>query len=111
MKTKIPKNITPAKFITWIKKNTDCEVKINGERVEVVVFANKIDPGRCIPLVAEMDNDILEIIEFSNDYYNPRTARQAIENGEDAYSPVPFYEWVQDQYLTAKDVKVERVEL
>ena len=111
MKTRIPKNINLAKFVQWLKKNTDCQVKINAQRVEAVVFANHIEPGRCVPLVAEMDDDVLEITEFSVDCYNPRTAQAAIDSGEDAYSPVPFYEWVQDQYLTDKDVTVEKVEL
>ena len=111
MKTKIPKNINLTKFLQWIKKNTDCEVRMNGQCLEAVVFANHIEPGRCVPLVAEMDDDVLEITEFSVDCYNPRTAQAAIDSGEDAYSPVPFYEWVQDQYLTAKGVKVEKVEL
>jgi len=45
------------------------------------------------------------------DCYNPRTAQAAIDSGEEAYSPVPFYEWVQDQYLTDRGVTVEKVEL
>lgn len=44
-------------------------------------------------------------------YYYFQAARRAIEVGEDVYSPAPFYEWVQDQYLTARDVKVTKVEI
>ena len=92
MKTRIPKNINLAKFVQWLKKNTDCQVKINAQRVEAVVFANHIEPGRCVPLVAEMDDDVLEITEFSVDCYNPGPLGRH-RRGEDAYSPVPFYEW------------------
>ncbi|NLB52228.1 MAG: hypothetical protein GX808_04730 [Syntrophomonadaceae bacterium] len=112
MTTKTPKNVTPAKFAKWLKRNIDCEAIVRrGERVEAVVYADHIEPGKCVPLVAEMDDEILMITEFTNDYYYPQAAKRAIEKGEDAYSPVPFYEWVQDQYLTVKDVKITKVEI
>ncbi len=112
MATKIPKNITPAKFAKWLKRNIDCEAIVRrGERVEAVVYADHIEPGKCVPLVAEMDDEILMITEFTNDYYYPQAAQRAIDKREDAYPPVPFYDWVQDQYLTDKNVKIIKIEI
>jgi len=108
---KIPKTITPAKFAKWLKENTFCSISFKGERVEAVVMAENIEPSLCIPLIAEMNDEILEVTEFANDYYSLQSAYQAIDNGEETYPPVPFHDWVQDQYLTAKDVKITRVEI
>jgi hypothetical protein len=109
MKIKIPKNITLPKFIDWIKTNTNCEVRINQKRLEIVVFADNIEKNKCVPLIAYMDGNHLMIAELTDDYYNPQDAWQALEENATTYSPVLFYDWVKDQYLTAKNVKVERI--
>lgn len=112
MATKIPKNITPSKFAKWLRNNTDCEARVRrGERVEAIVYADHIEPGKCVPLLAEMDDEDLMITEFTNDYYYPQAAQRAIDKKEDSYPPVPFYEWVQNQYLTDKNVKITKIEI
>lgn len=109
MKIKVPKNITLPKFIDWIKANTNCEVRINQKRLEIVVFADNIEKDRCVPLIAYMDGNHLMITELTDDYYSPQDAWQALDNNVPAYPPIPFYDWVKDQYLTAKDVRIERL--
>jgi hypothetical protein len=109
MKIKVPKNITLPKFIDWIKANTNCEVRINQKRLEILVFADNIEKNKCVPLIAYMDGSHLMISELADDYYRPQDAWQALDNNADTYPPESFYEWVKDQYLTAKDVKVERI--
>jgi len=58
-----------------------------------------------------MNDDVLEITEFVNDYHQLMPARTAIKNGDETFSPVPFYDWVRDQYLTARNVKITKVEI
>lgn len=111
MKIKIPKNINIPKFIDWIKTNTNCEVRINQKRLEIVVKADNIEKGLCVPLIAYMDGNQLMITELTDDYYSSQDAWQAIEDNASSYSPAPFYEWVKDQYLTAKNVRVEQVKI
>lgn len=111
MKTKIPKNITPTKFAKWLRDNTWCDTKVKGQRLEAVVYAENIEHRRCVPLIAEMNEGVLEITEFINDYYYTRDALAAIKEEHDTYAPVPFYDWVQDQYLTDKNVKITKVEI
>jgi len=111
MTTRIPKNITPKKFAKWLKENTKCEVKVRGQRAEAVVYSEQTGLGRYIPLLARMNDEVLEITEFVNDYHHLKPARTAIENEDEAFAPVPFYDWVQDQYLTARDVKITKIEI
>jgi hypothetical protein len=111
MKTRIPKKPTAVRFAQWLKENTLCSLRFEGERVEAVVSAGHIEPNLCVPLIAEMNDEILEITEFAEDYFSLESAYKAIDNGEETYPPVPFHDWVQDQYLTAKDVKITRVEI
>ncbi len=109
MKMKIPKNINIAKFIDWIKANTNCQVRINQKRLEIVVTADNIGKDLYIPLIAYMDGNTLVIVELAQEYHNPEQAWQALEEDASTYAPIPFYDWVKDQYLTAKNVKVERI--
>ncbi len=109
MKIKVPKNINLPKFIEWIKANTNCEVRINRKRLEIVVQADNVEKDLCVPLIAYMDGDTLVIIELAQDYYNPEDAWQALKENSPTYAPVPFYDWLKDQYLTSKNVKVERI--
>ncbi|MEA1960689.1 MAG: N-acetylmuramoyl-L-alanine amidase [Bacillota bacterium] len=109
MAIKVPKKMTLQKFIGWIKKNTNCEVRIEHDQVNVVVFADNIEKGKCVPLFAELDDDIVMITELTDDFHSPKAAWQALEDETaDTFPPEPFHEWVQDQYLTAGDVKVEK---
>jgi len=108
---KVPKKITLQGFIDWIRINTKCEVRITGQdRVNVVVFADNIEPGKCVPLYARVSGDKVMIRELSDDYHSVEEAWQALEDaGANSYATQPFQDWVQDQYLTAKDVRVEKL--
>ncbi len=113
MKIKVPKRMTMQKFLDWIRENTHCEVQIqNQNRVNVVVFADNIEPGKCVPLYAQKSLDKILICEFSGDCRSPQEAWQALEDpNADRYPPQPFHDWVMDQYLTAKNVRVEKFAL
>ena len=110
-KIKVPQKITPAKFAKWLKEYTHCRVKVKGDRVEAVIDASHIEPSLCFPLIAEWVNENLEVREFCQDYYSMEAAFAAINDGEETYSPLPFHDWVQNQYLTAKNVKITRVNI
>ncbi|NLX01352.1 MAG: hypothetical protein GXY40_02355 [Syntrophomonadaceae bacterium] len=42
-------------------------------------------------------------------FYSREEARAGLDNPVDTYDPVPFHQWVQDQYWTASGVKVEKM--
>lgn len=105
----IPKKINLQKFAGWIRKYTKCELRIAANnRLDVVVFADNIEPGKCVPLFAESDGETVLINELTNDFYSPEEAWQALENNADSFPPAPFHQWVNDQYLTAENVQVEK---
>lgn len=109
MNIKVPKNITPAQFIDWMKLHTNCQIRINRRRLEIVVQADNVENGLCVPLIAYMDGETLVIIELAQDYYDTQAAWQALEENAPSYSPIPFYDWLNEQYLIAKNVRVERI--
>lgn len=105
----VPKKINLQKFAGWIKKFTKCELRITaGNRLNIVVFADNIESGRCVALFAESDGETVQISELAGDYYFPEEAWQALEKGADSFPPAPFHQWVKDQYLTAENVQVEK---
>ena len=56
-----------------------------------------------------MLGDQVMVCELAETFYSREEARTALDNPTDTYDPIPFHQWVQDQYWTAKEVKVERV--
>lgn len=110
MRVKVPKEMTLKKFAAWIKEYTRCEVRAAGSRLNVVVFADNIEPGRCVALYAGSKQDQVFITELSGDFYSAPEAWQALESGSTGtYAPIPFHEWAADQYLTAGNVKIEKL--
>lgn|GEM_PF-614988 len=109
MEIKVPKLITLQKFAQWIREYTSCELRVDGSRLKVVVFADNIAPGYCVPLHAEASGEEVMISEVAGDFYSPDKAWQALESDSvNLYPPTPFHQWVADQYLTAAKVTIKK---
>lgn len=112
MEIKVPKEMTMQKFANWIREYTRCEIRATGNRLNVVVFADNIAPGCCVPLYAQAGGDQVLVHELAGDFYSPQEAWQALESGSACtYPPAPFHQWAADQYLTAREVKIEKFSL
>ncbi|MGI5922024.1 MAG: hypothetical protein ACOX6I_09855 [Syntrophomonadaceae bacterium] len=110
MKIKVPREITLPKFARWIREYTRCEIRMAGKRLNVVVQADNIAPGCCVPLYAEAAGNQVLIYELAGDFHSSQAAWQALESGPaQTYPPVPFHQWAADQYLTARHVKIEQI--
>jgi len=96
-------------FVTWLQENLQCELSQSGQRLEVIINADNIEKGTFVALYAYMQSDQVMVRELTETFYSREDARAALDNPTDIYDPVPFHQWVQDQYWTAKEVKVERV--
>jgi hypothetical protein len=105
----IPKKMTLPLFITWLRENLQCELSKLGQRLEVIINANNIEPGTFAALYAEMQGDKVMVSELAETFYSMEEARAALDNPTDTYDPVSFHQWVKDQYWTAKGVKVEKI--
>lgn len=105
----IPKKMTLPLFVTWLQENLQCELSQSGQRLEVIISADSIEKGTFAALYAYMQGDQVMVRELAETFYSMEEARTALDNPTDTYDPVSFHQWVQDQYWTAKEVKVERV--
>ena len=105
----IPKKMTLPLFVTWLRVNLQCELSQSGQRLKVIINADNIEKGAFAALYAYMQGDQVMVRELAQTFYSREEARAALDNPTDTYDPVPFHQWVKDQYWTAKDVKVERV--
>jgi len=105
----IPKKMTLPLFVTWLRVNLQCELSQSGQRLKVIINADNIEKGTFAALYAYMQGDQVMVCELADTFYSIEEAQAALDNPTDTYDPVPFHQWVQDQYWTAKNVKVERV--
>lgn len=105
----IPKKMTLPLFVTWLREYLQCELSKSGQRLEVIINADNIEPGTFAALYAEMQGDQVMVWELANTFYSIEEARVALDNSTDTYDPVPFHQWVKDQYWTASEVKVEKI--
>lgn len=105
----IPKKMTLPLFVSWLKENLQCELSKSGQRLEVIINTDNIEKGTFAALYAQMQSDQVMVWELADTFYSMEEARAALDNPTATYDPVPFHQWVKDQYWTAKGVKVERV--
>ena len=105
----IPKKMTLPLFVSWLRENLQCELSQSGQRLEAIINADNIEKGTFAALYARMQADQVMICELADTFYSMEEARAALDNPTETYDPVPFQQWVKDQYWTANDVKVERV--
>ncbi len=104
------KKMDLAQFADWLSENLKCEVRPVGRRLEAVINANVIEAGTYAVLFAQMDGSELMVGELLNNFHSPEEAWAALDSGQaSAYDLVPFAQWVQDQYWTAKEVRVEKI--
>jgi len=104
------KKLNLAQFADWLRENLKCEIRQVGRRLEAVINADVIEAGSYAALFAQMDGSELMIGELLNTFHSPVEAWAALDSGQaSAYDSVPFSQWVQDQYWTAKNVTVERI--
>ena len=105
----IPKKMTLPLFVTWLRENLQCELSKSGQRLEVIINTDNIEKGTFAALYAEIQGDHVMVWELVDTFYCMEEARVALDNPTDAYDPVPFHQWVKDQYWTASEVKVEKI--
>ena len=104
----IPKKMTLPLFITWLRENLQCELSKLGQRLEVIINANNIEPGTFAALYAEMQGDKVMVSELAETFTAWRRPGAALDNPTDTYDPVSFHQWVKDQYWTAKGLRWRR---
>jgi hypothetical protein len=105
----IPKKMTLPLFVTWLRKNLQCELSQSGQRLEVIINADNIEKGTFAALYAYMQGDQVMVRELADTFYSREEARAALDKPTETYDPVPFHQWVKDQYWTASGVKVEKI--
>lgn len=104
------KKLDLAQFADWLRENLKCEIRQVGRRLEAVINAEVIEAGTYAALVAQMDGSELMVGELLNTFHSPEEAWAALDSGQaSVYDSVPFPQWVQDQYWTAKNVTVEKI--
>ena len=106
---KIPKQMTLPLLVTWLRENLNCELSQSGKRLEVIINSDNIEKGTFAALYAQMQGDQVMICELTDTFYSREAARAALDNPIDIYEPVPFHQWVQEQYWTASGVMVEKI--
>ena len=105
----IPRKMTLPLFVTWLRENLQCELSQSGQRLEVIINADNIEKGTFAALYAYMQGDQVIIRELADTFYSREEARVALDNPADTYDPVPFHQWVKDQYWTATNVTVQNI--
>lgn len=96
------------KFASWLQENLPGERRLVMNRIETVFPADKIEPGSFAALFAYMNGNELMVCELASTFLSIEEAWTALSS-EEVYTfrPVPFYQWVKDQYWSAKKAQVE----
>lgn len=97
-------------FCKWMQDNVKCELRQTSRRLEAVINADVIEPGTFAALIAIIEEGELLISELTERFASPGEAFIALESvQEETIDLVPFTQWMQDQYWSTKDLKVEMI--
>lgn len=104
----LPEKMDLHKFSQWLQENLPGEKRLVMNRVETVFPADLLQPGSFAALFAYMNDNELMICELASTFLSVEDAWAALSS-EEVYTfrAVPFYQWIEYQYWTAKKVQVE----
>jgi hypothetical protein len=104
------KKMTLPLFHKWLKDNVNCELRLTKSRVDAVICADVIEPGTFAALFAIMEGSELLISELTERFPTREDAWAALEAVQEETADLePFAQWLQDQFWSAKNVKVETI--
>ena len=98
-------------FGPWLQEKAGAEIRGTMGRTDCVVSIDHIEPGSLVALYAVNLANSLVVVELAGHFDSAAAAWAALANGEETYPPVPFNDWVEQQYLTDWEARVERFEL
>jgi hypothetical protein len=102
--------MTIQQFGPWMEEKAQAEYRRENNRLNCVVSIDHIEPGKFVALYAVPSNSSLLIIELASSFNSKAEAWEALANGSETYPPLFFNDWVNQQYLTDREAKVERFE-
>ena len=106
-----PGKMTLQKFGPWLQEKTGAEIRVTGKRTDGVLGIDHIEAGGFAALYAVGSANGLMVTELAGYFNSKAAAWQALDNDDDTYPPLVFEEWVEQQYLTDREARVERLEL
>ena len=110
MKKKAKKMTLPL-FYKWLQDNVKCELRQTKSRVDAVIDASVIEAGTFAALFAIMEGGELLISELTDRFSSREDAWAALEAVQEETADLePFAQWLQDQFWSAKNVKVEMIQ-
>ncbi len=99
-------------FGLWIEDKAGAKYRLTPGRTECVIDINHIEAGRFAALIAVDSSTGLLVVELVDSFANEDQAWQALQDSSSPAHPPRFYsEWVDEQYLTDKTARVERLEI
>ncbi len=106
-----PGKMTLQQFGPWLQEKTGAEIRVTRKRTEGVLGIDHIEAGGFAALYAVDSANGLMIVELAGYFNSKAAAWQALNNNDDTYPPLIFEEWVEQQYLTDRNARVEKLEL
>lgn len=106
-----PSKMSLQQFGAWLQEKTGAEIRIAQDRTDCVISIDHIEPGIFVALYAFNTANSLVIAELAEYFNSSAAAWAALANRAEAYLPLLFNDWVEQQYLTDREARVERFDL
>ena len=95
-------------FGPWLQEKAGAEIRTTIDRTDCVVSIDHIEPGSFVALYAVYWANELVVVELAGYFPSAAAAWEALANNCETYLPVLFEDWVEQQYLTDREARVER---
>ena len=106
------KMMSAIQFGLWIEEQAGAKCRPNKSRMECILNIDHIEPGRFAALYAASSSTGLLVVELSETFASEAEAWRALEDhSSPTYGPKFFKEWMDEQYLTDKSARVEKLRI
>lgn len=106
-----PGKMTLQQFGPWLQERTGAEIRATRDRIDGVLDIDHIEPGSYAALYVVNSANGLMVIELAGYFNSAAAAWEALNNISESYPPLIFEDWVEQQYLTDREARMERLEL
>lgn len=102
------KNMNLQQFGSWLQEKAEALVRSGPDRLDCVVSIDHIEAGSFLALYVQRTARGLAVTELAGYFPDADSAWHAIERQDESYPPVPAAEWMEQQYITDRQARVEK---
>lgn len=102
------KKMNLQQFGIWLQEKAGAEIRQGPQRLDCVVSIDHIEAGSFLALFVLPSVHGLAVFELAEYFPDADAAWRALAQNSETYAPISVREWVEQQYITDRQARVEK---